>query len=207
MILSVGTHRVTNASIEDPVIDEMLKGVKIDILYSDPPWGDGNMKYWVTLNKKMTGKSFIPLTYQSLINRIFDLATKYVSGYVCIETGLRWEQKLISEMNSRNMHHIKSFLLQYKSGSKMIDNVMVVCGTSEQYNFPFDGYKILYPYYGKDLVNYVISQIPGKTVLDPCCGMGYTANAAVNNCKTFFGNEFNSKRLDKTITILESSTR
>ena len=140
MILSIGPHRITNASIENIILDEMLCGVKVDILYSDPPWGDGNMKYWATLNKKMTGKSFTPLTYQSLINRIFDLVNKYVSGYVCIETGLRWEQQLISEMQSRGMSHIKSFLLHYQSGSKMIDNVMVVCGTGEQYNFPFESH-------------------------------------------------------------------
>lgn len=207
MIYKIGQHRVTNASIEDVILDEMLRGVKIDILYSDPPWGDGNMKYWVTMNQKMTGKIYPQLTFQSLLDRIFNIVENHVSGYVCLETGLRWEQKLIDEMKKHGMYHIKSFRLKYKSGSKMIDNVMVVCGTAEQYEFPFTGYNELYNYYGKDLVTLVISKLPGKIVMDPCCGMGYTAYAAVNNGKVFYGNEFNSKRLSKTIAILESSLK
>jgi DNA modification methylase len=44
----------------------------------------------------------------------------------------------------------------------------------------------------------------GAIVLDPCCGMGYTARAAVANKMRFRGNEFNSKRLQKTIDFLHS---
>ena len=36
-------------------------------------------------------------------------------------------------------------------------------------------------------------------VLDPCCGMGYSAQAALDYGFSFRGNELNRKRLDKTL--------
>jgi predicted methyltransferase len=39
----------------------------------------------------------------------------------------------------------------------------------------------------------------GDKILDPCCGMGYTAQIAIDNGMYFYGNELNAKRLQKTI--------
>lgn len=44
MIQTIGPHKVTNASVEQPEVDQMLVGERVSILYSDPPWGDGNLK-------------------------------------------------------------------------------------------------------------------------------------------------------------------
>ena len=38
----------------------------------------------------------------------------------------------------------------------------------------------------------------GGIVLDPMCGMGYTARACIKRHLTFYGNEINEKRLQKT---------
>ena len=45
----------------------------------------------------------------------------------------------------------------------------------------------------------------GQTVLDPCCGMGYTAKFALENNLIFRGNEINGKRLQCTIDKLEKA--
>jgi hypothetical protein len=42
-------------------------------------------------------------------------------------------------------------------------------------------------------------------VFDPCCGMGYTARAAVAAGMRFRGNELNAKRLQKTIQFLTAA--
>jgi len=206
MIQQIGSHRITNESIESPLLDKMLSGVSVDVMYSDPPWGDGNMKYWVTMNKKMTGAEFVPLSYDGLLDRVFELARRYVSKFVFIETGVRWGDAIAERMVKNGLHHIKKFRLQYQAGSKMLDCILVVGGITADHNFPLSGYDDLYPYYGAELSRRVLEYVqPVNAVLDPCCGMGYTARAAIVNGAVFYGNEFNAKRLGKTIAFLEKS--
>ena len=46
---------------------------------------------------------------------------------------------------------------------------------------------------------------PRAIALDPCCGMGYTAQASIDFGLSFRGNELNEKRLGKTIARLEKA--
>ena len=46
--------------------------------------------------------------------------------------------------------------------------------------------------------------VTGGIILDPTCGMGNTARAGVKAGMTFYGNELNGKRLQKTIDCLKS---
>src|SRR5690348_15319918 len=94
-MLQIGPHKVTNVSIERLEVNSMLSGETVDILYSDPPWGDGNLKYWAAMNKKMSGREFTPISYEALIERFRELIECYVDGHVLIETGLRWQQQTI----------------------------------------------------------------------------------------------------------------
>ena len=205
MIQHYGRHRITNASIEHPILDQMLSGVTVGALYSDPPWGDGNMKYWVTMNKKMTGAEYAPISYHQLLERIFELAARYVDGFVCIETGMRWGDQIARMMPEHGLHHVRKFRLQYRAGGKMLDNLLLIGGTARNHEFPLSGYDDLYECYGAELVERVLGMIKPKTaVLDPCCGMGYTARAAVKHGLAFYGNEFNAKRLAKTTAFLEA---
>lgn len=38
--------RISNYDIMDDDLSLLLGGEKADCLYSDPPWGIGNLKYW-----------------------------------------------------------------------------------------------------------------------------------------------------------------
>jgi DNA modification methylase len=204
MIQTIGEHKITNASIEDSIVDSMLTGEKIRILYSDPPWGTGNLKYWVTMNKKMTGKDFAPLTYDKLLDRIKDLTTKYVDGHVFIEIGVKWEKEVTEHM-STYLTNIEKFVMLYRSGSKMLPCLMMYGATDPKYKFNTQIYDPTNKT-GADVSKNCIKAVAeeGAIVLDPCCGMGYTARAAVANKMQFRGNEFNSKRLQKTIDFLHS---
>lgn len=208
-ILAIGPHRVTNASIEHPVVDEMLTGVRLQVLYSDPPWGDGNLRYWATMNKKMTGAEHTPLTYSALVDRIRGLAERHLSGWLCIETGMRWELEV-----RRTLFHgyraVASHLIYYASGGMWLPNVLVVGrndgGTEELPLSDLHGLKDRGGMLAKEVVRRAGAG-PGTAVLDPCCGMGFTARAAVAAGATFYGNEFNAVRLNKTIAFLQKATR
>lgn len=49
--------------------------------------------------------------------------------------------------------------------------------------------------------------ITSGIVLDPCCGKGYTARAAVAHGLTFRGNELNPERAAVTVAWLEKHAR
>lgn len=204
-IKKIGPHTITCASIENPIVDLMLQGHgrKVRVLYSDPPWGDGNLKYWATQNRKMTGAVFTPLTYDALVNRILDLTQKYVQGHIFIETGLRWEKMLMDSFAKAGLLNVQSHRMEYASGSKMLVNVAVSAS-----NIPSTPFGQLPDVAAIDYIAEVIratGAVPGSLVLDPCCGMGYTAAAAIKTGMVFAGNEFNSVRLAKTIKRLEAS--
>ena len=203
MIKTIGRHKVTNASIDDKIVDTMLAGEKVSVFYSDPPWGDGNLKYWVTMNKKMTGAIYNLLTYRQLIGRISSLIKCYVDGQVFIETGPRWGQETIDAISGL-VGGIRVYRLKYKSGSKMLENLLIYGTTGAQHKpMQFDPTGM----HGLDVPRRCIESIatPGGIVLDPCCGMGYTARSAVAAGMAFRGNEFNAKRLQKTIDFLNST--
>ena len=44
MIQRIGVHSVSHSSIEKADFHELLAGKKASILYTDPPWGDGNTR-------------------------------------------------------------------------------------------------------------------------------------------------------------------
>ena len=61
------------------------------------------------------------------------------------------------------------------------------------------GYKLV------DKIFKIYCPIDAQIILDPMCGMGYTAQATVDRGISFRGNELNKKRLDKTIKRLSKS--
>lgn len=202
-MIEIGPHAVTCSSVESPAVDAMMSRCeKAHILYSDPPWGDGNLKYWATLNRRHTGREFVPLTYSALQERIVDLVRKYVDGYVFIETGKKWKAELAARLGSV-LANVQSEEMHYKGGGKILDCVVVYGTTSNSHQIPADF--SMKDGIGLDIVKYAVSKVSkeGGIVFDPCCGMGYSAKAAVASGMVFRGNEFNGKRLQKTVDFLK----
>ncbi len=202
-VISIGQHKLTCASLTDPVVDSMLARDKVDVLFSDPPWGDGNLKYWVTMNKKMTGKEFSALTNDQMYARIGELVERYVTGNVFIETGPRWQEYVEGWMRDLGLRDIRSVGLMYRAGAVLLPNVLVHGAKPNGRPFTITPSDLR----GADLSKACIANVavPGGIVLDPCCGMGYSARAAVAAEMRFRGNEFNSKRLQKTIDFLSKA--
>ena len=199
----IGPHVIACGGVEDPQVEAMLDpdataGRKVRVLYSDPPWGDGNLSYWVTMNKKMTGNQFVPLKYDVMLNRFRDIIERYVDGWVFIETGVRWEAKVVDLLGQWGMSNVKSRTMMYRGGAKLLPCILVSATTSGDYRpsayDPMGDMGATVPL--KAVADLALR--PGSLILDPCCGMGYTAQAAIDLRHEFRGNEFNAKRLLKT---------
>ena len=83
VIKTIGKHRVKHGDIMDG-IDDLMDGKQADIIYTDPPWGQGNIRYWQTLNKKMTGAERKEIKYDAFINQIFKVCKKYAKNLLFV---------------------------------------------------------------------------------------------------------------------------
>jgi len=185
-------------------IDALMEGQKAYLMYSDPPWGEGNLKYWCTMNRKMTGQEVIPAKLDDFIDQIFNIAKDHVSDHVLIEYGVRWEKEIKQKAADVGLKFVQTVQLLYRSGKDLLPlHLHIFTKTSLSVGTAYvksventSGFKTL-----KQAI-YPIAK-PGSIILDPCCGMGYTAQAAKNTGMVFRGNELNMKRLEKTIARLK----
>lgn len=204
MILSIGKHRVRHGDVMDG-IDQLMNGEKADIFYSDPPWGQGNMKYWHTMNRKMNGvESELKGDLSDFLEQIFSIANKYAKGPIFIEYGCQWEENIRVMGNKYGFSHLGIADLRYKSGSKLLPLHLHVFSKGPL-QLPQGYLKSLSGTFGFETLKRAVTPFAVKDgiVLDPCCGMGYSARAAIENGMSFRGNELNRKRLQKTIEKLQ----
>lgn len=201
-----GRHRLTRADIGAPGLNQQLIGWQtVDVLYSDPPWGDANCRYWTTINRRQTGMEYLPHSYEGLLVHLFRLVNLHVDGHVFIETGPRWAEMLEARAKEC-LEDVAVVPVEYRAGAKMLPSV-VVYGRTERAR-PRPGLpEVLRGLSGYELVHRAVGEtaIPEGVVLDPCCGKGYTARAAIAHGMRFFGNDFNAKRLAETARVLVES--
>lgn len=186
-------------------IEDLLQGEKVDVMYSDPPWGDGMLKYWKTMNERDTGAIASITDTESFLDRIFSISARWVNGVTFIEYGTKWKD-LVKEGGVRHgLIDIATIDLLYGNGKKKRPLHLHIFSKNRIRLAP--GYiDNLKDSSGYDSVRRAITPfaIPGfNKILDPCCGLGYTAQVAVDTGMVFYGNELNAKRLQRTIERLK----
>jgi DNA modification methylase len=203
MIFKIGNHRLKHGDIMDG-LDDLMQGEQADLMYSDPPWGQGNLKYWYTMNRKQTGQERIAPQFNRFIDRIFCIASQYVKGHVFLEYGLRWKDEIKKKACLSGLKDIATITMKYRSGSKFYPLHLHVFSRTGL-SLPDDYIASVTGTHGYQSVRNAIKPFarPGLSILDPCCGLGYTAQMAKDAGMVFYGNELNLKRLKKTIARLE----
>jgi|TARA_B110000914_G_scaffold189744_1_gene175345 16S rRNA G966 N2-methylase RsmD len=201
--IKVGEHITTNVSIEKADLSVLLEGNKANIFYSDPPWSDGNLKYWNTMRNKMSGTTEDNvITLEEMTLAIQNIIKNHTDGYVVLETGkaaVEFQTNLLKSV----VHNIQIFDVFYRSGSRWLPNKILVGATNPKYKFDLDlnGVKcdgfvlpdMIFEHIGKQ----------GDIVLDPFMGLCNTGMAAIKRGMKFAGNEFNSVRYNKALASLE----
>ena len=157
-------HRITIHDIMTNDLDDLLQGVKVDVFYSDPPWGEGNLKFWRTHN----GQKGHTVDWGMFVRRVKFLCDRHVSGPVFIETGVRFENDIIAIFGKPQGRYVT----KYKGGGKILPNLLL--GYGEQPKLDPSGKT------GLQVPLTVLSSLPTppKSVLDCCVGLGMTAKVA-----------------------------
>jgi hypothetical protein len=204
MIQNIGKHRVQCGDIMNG-IDNLMQSQQADFVYSDPPWGQGNLRYWQTINKRHTGKEPNEINYAKFLPHYFSLVSKYARDLAVIEYGVAWREDVVKVASDVGFKHMGVFQSLYQA-SQLLPLDIHVLSKSGGVLIPSNFDDKLLELRGLPLVKYIFEVLcpnDAQIVLDPMCGMGYTAQAAADLGKAFYGNELNQKRLEKTIKRLQ----
>lgn len=203
MITEIGAHRVKHGDLMDGISD-LMAGDVADFVYTDPPWGPAHLKFFQNKNTKDTGAPPKEIDYGEFLETLFSTISKHSKKIAAVEYGQRWREEVISAAGRHGLTHRGTALSHYGSPSRPLDIHLFApeeTGLSVTPGFQTDleGKK------GFATVDVCFEHFAPSSgiVLDPCCGTGFTAKAAVKYGLGFRGLEINSLRLFKTIGILE----
>ena len=202
VVTQIGPHAVRHGDALDG-LDDLMDGETAALCYVDPPWGQGLLTGFESINARDTGASKPGHQYRDFMERLFRLIKRHTRGWVLMEYGVRWEDDIRGWAHELGFTHSGVGHTVY-GPKKRPSHVHVMHTGSRGALHPriadFDGTS------GLDTIR--VAQAftrPGEVLLDPCCGMGYSARLAVNTGMRFRGNELNARRLGKTKAILEDA--
>ena len=159
-----------------------------DFGYSDPPWGEGNLKFWRTYNH-----NGVPATYADFVGRFIGLM-KFVQRDIFLEMGLRWEDQWVEAFKQTGASIYDKWTLVYGSGKR--PNVLLRFGYSElpKWSGPdlngLTGWNASY-----QALKAVYSPSDVQLVLEPCVGKGLVAKSCKKLGLSLLANEINPDRL------------
>lgn len=163
---------------------ESTGGEKPYIVYSDPPWGEGNLRYWRTHN----GQPDVRPIWGDFLTLFCHVVAHSVQkgGHVFVEMGVRWVDQLAEAMANVGLPESQRWTCVY--GSQKLPNVLWHSGPEAPCDPSGMG--------GVSMTKHVLASVakPNALVLDPCCGKGMTARCAIRLGMRFAGVELNPKR-------------
>jgi len=205
MIYQVNQHKIRYGDIID-FDEDFAEDLKFDFIYSDPPWGVGNLKYWRTINKRNTGIISKEITFAVFLKIIIDFIKKRTKQetIIFLEYGQRWRKEIAEVFN--NADYIINGIAESEYGNGNPYDIYIA---SKENNPLLDNWYYAVKNARKYKTLLAVTEpfkaiMRGKTICDPFCGKGYVARLALDYGMTFYGNEFNEKRLNSTIKILKN---
>ncbi len=206
MIYRVGPHVVRHGDIMDD-LDGFYPSGGIDYVYTDPPWGGANLKYWSTICRRDCGGVVTRVPeFSQFLDRLFEVIddATHQDSVIFMEYGLRWRNLIEFEIN-RFGFTLNSISVPRYGNRNLPLNLFVFSRNTmtlpTEYTEAINGTKGMNTLYAATSC----FRMDGARVLDPFCGLGNTARLCVQRGAIFYGNEINLKRLNKTIHILEMS--
>ena len=192
-VCTIGMHRIAQGDVQLGAVADVMGIDRATVVYSDPPWGEGNLRYWRTA----AGDPQRPRWGDFRGQWCASVAAAIEPGAsVFVEMGERWAEDFAANLAAVGIVVTRRWTVQYGHPSR--PNVLLYAGPLLLADFDPSALN------GPALPRACVAAVarPGGIVLDPCCGKGYTARAAVAAGMHFRGVELNAKRLDVTMEWL-----
>ncbi len=206
----IGPHVVAVGDVQRGAVKTLLEQERdelADIVYSDPPWGEGNLRYWRTQahdSARPAWSEFVEAWTTSVS------ASLRTDGALFVEMGLRWEHDFKRALEAVGRPIRYRWETRYKAGSKLLPVALLYSGPALRGDFnPCDlrGPDLPRACVHEAALALGLPEVFRGTVFDPCCGKGYTARAAVAAGMRFRGIEMNPDRAAVTSAWLTKHTR
>lgn len=160
-----------------------------DMLYTDPPWSDGNVKYFETIMLKQTGIEAPKHSHRELYTHLFTLADTALP--MLVEFSIKGYEPMVelAESLGHSLNAIssatygarpnKSLIMQFNTSHRIEDNL-----------------------HGAALVSAAMQLHQPEVVFDPFAGIGFTANIVIKEGFTYTGSELNPARYERAAKVI-----
>lgn len=200
-IREVGPHRIVCGDALAGGIEAVLQGEKADVVYTDPPWGQANLSYW--LNK--AGVAAAERRFDPFIEAFVQAIRDAGARYVFLEMGVKWVDKALRCLGDYGYRHYETWATQYRSGSKILPTTLTFAYEPGE-ALP-DFVELPESRMGLPLVKWAIGCMNRggvRIVLDPCSGVGpFTGLACHAHGLIFRGVEINRDRFLRSVNALQ----
>ena len=194
LTLDNGTvHYYATGDIMEGDLKEFLSHIPIspDMVYSDPPWSDGNCKYWRTIaNRDNKNIRTYQLKYRNFLKCLKEQLPQDIHLFI---EGSKHHYNVLENVFKNNYLYYKTFRVYYHLNKEQILSV-------------FDNKPIRIDLTGMvdlEYVNTAFEYTQPQAVLDPCVGLGITATTAYTHNTNFIGFDLNNTRLNRTIQLFK----
>lgn len=156
--------RVHVGSVTDTqALDALIGTDTVHAIYSDPPWGPGNVQYWRTMNRiDLPG-------WHDLLRGLVAVSGR-CAGPVFYEQGLRFADEFVDAMRAGGHVLTRTWTTAYGNPKRPAKLLLFNA------EWPGDEH-LLDGLGGVRLVQTALRHFDVRTVLDPCVGLGTTCAA------------------------------
>ena len=178
------------------IFTSLLRGLDVQIVYSDPPWNPGNEKYWRNYASAVETRG-----YEELLDAWCACAVACAPEHIFVEQSVNPAHKgmllhAIKRCDGWTLPLLEEWEVIY--GSPKRPNALLHFGRKRITTDPTG-------MHGNPMVRTVFQGLklaPAAAVADPCMGLGTTARMAHEFGLSCIGTELNAARLDRTIGML-----
>ena len=183
--------KVAHGSVVEGSIPFVMGDDKADVIWCDPPWGQGLMGFFDTLNQKQTGSKKRGENWSEFLTTLARDFFTVAKGPVIINIGKKWvnEVKLVFCSYGFTYCDIVTEVYRgYECKTLLFWKGVPVEGANIQSNAGLEGQA--------GTTNSVsLFKVPNGILLDPCCGKGYAIRSASANGMQFRGGDINEHRI------------
>ena len=194
-VREIGPHRLSNRSLERVDYEQLTDGRTVSLLKTDPPWNEELMDYYSDLQQEQSPEPVIgTLSYTEMLSVLCDIAEEVVDGYVHVTT--QADDPTTYALLDKRLHNLQQQKISYRD----YDAGVYIGATDPAYP-PIERIGLVR---GLDAAKAFVraSTEPGEIVLDPMCGKGHYAEAAITEDRVFVGNDFNTSRIDEAEELI-----
>lgn len=181
------------------VLASMLRG-PVAVLYSDPPWTPANEKYWRTMAKLPPSRGYLSLLDAWCRAAVLCRPQHLLVEHSALPDSKQYLLDAIGRCEGWTLPFVEEWEVLY--GSPRRPNALLHYGPVPLPTNPSG-------IYGEPMTRRVFEGLAqlgllgaGRTVVDPCTGLGMTSRMAHAFGCNFVGTELNPKRLERTVSWL-----